>query len=642
MRARLLCVALLMSCAGSQRSGGAHWLGARVPVPPTREDLLDRAADGIARGDLVVAGDALTTLADRERKRPDRALDFWSELLALARCEPLPRVPRVSAADPPLVDPWDRLRRLVQIERVRLARNAEPPKEPPTMLTPARAAARTPGRVTWPLEPERWPDETPVPVLVERCPANPPALARNQPEHATDPEIALVSVAASTLPPDHPAAAPLSLEAAVLDLAHARPGRAVTALARLDSAGGAAAPPLDPGERRSAVLAAALAAIDDPSIPVDRVVATGRAALLLDLSPPAQRALALRLADRLTAAQRPNEAVAILGPPPHGEDALGRYIAFRQTEAHARANRRAELLAEAREALHRHGRQEVAADPALSAIMDMALRTLRASPVSPETMEVLEALGPPRERLERAEDFAAAALDGGAPLSAMTTFGWLYENDTEPRRQLKHLARECVAAARGGARAEFARTFHLLAGQEGSDESQKNLKANPKKADDGGLIASLEAEQHRDRRRATLSVDWQQALLVVARDAVTALVDSDDQPDLATLVATLKRHLDAAGRGPVDDELTTLYRAASAHLKSGPRAYAETVGAEHRPILLGNILVGREYAVERPQADLGGALEETGTLVFVPSRGSDPSLLHRWSPGVALASGGAR
>ena len=48
----------------------------------------------------------------------------------------------------------------------------------------------------------------------------------------------------------------------------------------------------------------------------------------------------------------------------------------------------------------------------------------------------------------------------------------------------------------------------------------------------------------------------------------------------------------------------TLYRAASAHLKSGPRAYAETVGAERRPILLGDILVGREYAVLRPPVDL--------------------------------------
>ena len=66
---------------------------------------------------------------------------------------------------------------------------------------------------------------------------------------------------------------------------------------------------------------------------------------------------------------------------------------------------------------------------------------------------------------------------------------------------------------------------------------------------------------------------------------------------------TLKRHLDEGGRGPVDEELTTLYRAASAHLKSGARAYAETVGAARRPILLGDVLIGRTYDVRRAHLD---------------------------------------
>jgi hypothetical protein len=292
-------------------------------------------------------------------------------------------------------------------------------------------------------------------------------------------------------------------------------------------------------------------------------------------------------------------------------------------------------------------------------------------------MEIIEALGPPRERLQRAEAFAAAALDGGAPLSAMATFAWLYENDPEPTRQLQHLARECVAAARAGARPEFARTFHLLAGQEGNDDGNDDgndggsshggigqaaqrgsaprglarqaggpvppgsARPTDLKGQRGALIASSEADARHDKRRAARSADWQRALLVVARDALTALVDSDDQADLATLVGTLKRHLDAAGRGPVDDELTTLYRAASAHLKSGARAYAETVGAERRPILLGDILVGREYAVRRPSVDLSGVLEETATLVFVPARGTDPEGLRRWAPAFQLAGGGA-
>ena len=98
-------------------------------------------------------------------------------------------------------------------------------------------------------------------------------------------------------------------------------------------------------------------------------------------------------------------------------------------------------------------------------------------------------------------------------------------------------------------------------------------------------------------------MNWQRALLVVARDALPALVENDDQANLDTLVETLKRHLGDAGRGPVDEELTTLYRAASAHLKTGARAYAETVGSERRPILLGDVLIGRKYDVRMPRID---------------------------------------
>ena len=138
---------------------------------------------------------------------------------------------------------------------------------------------------------------------------------------------------------------------------------------------------------------------------------------------------------------------------------------------------------------------------------------------------------------------------------------------------------------------------------------------------DTGLIASAESDRAREKRRATRSVNWQRALLVVARDALPALVENDDQPNLATLVDTLKRHLGDSGRGPVDEELTTLYRAASAHLKTGARAYAETVGAERRPILLGDVLIGRKYDVPAPQhRSLAGAGRDRDAGVRPPSR----------------------
>ena len=234
------------------------------------------------------------------------------------------------------------------------------------------------------------------------------------------------------------------------------------------------------------MLANALAAVAAPTTKPDVLLAKGRAALALKISPPARRALSVLLAERLAAAGRADDAASMLGPPPHGDDAIGRYIAFRQMEAHARAGRRGPLLAEAREVLGRRSHAEVENDPASTAVMDIALRTLLASPISDETLEVLESLGPPRERLGRAEAFAQTALETGTFRSAMATFLWLYENDTDPNRQLQNLARASVSAARAADRAEFTRTFRLLAGQEDriDDKKAADKKAADKKAAD--------------------------------------------------------------------------------------------------------------------------------------------------------------
>src|SRR4029450_4490589 len=73
------------------------------------------------------------------------------------------------------------------------------------------------------------------------------------------------------------------------------------------------------------------------------------------------------------------------------------------------------------------------------------------------------------------------ALETGAFQSAMVTFIWLYENEKDPNRQLQDLARASVSAARAGDRAEFARTFRLLAGQE--DRLEPSDKRGDKKGD---------------------------------------------------------------------------------------------------------------------------------------------------------------
>ena len=374
--------ALLASCAGSTAGSTGHLAvpaGTRVGATTTeqlsRDELLSATAGAIWRGDLAAAEVALTALADRERGRPDPALDFWSELLALLRCEPLGRVPQVGRGDPPLADPWERLRRLVQIERVRLGRELPAPPKSGRLIArlDAPTGARAAREVAWPVERERWSDETAVPVLVTRCiPAGEPGSVRAGLAPAAIAEVALVAATARAMPPDHPAAAPLLLQTGLLEIADGRPVPALAAFTELDRAGGT----LDAREHTQAVFAAALAAIDDPAIAPELALGRARAAFALDLPPVVRRSLALRLAERLDEAKRSDDAVAILGPPPHGDDAIGRYITFHQVVAHARAGRRAELLAEAREALHRHGRADVDADPTLGAVMDLALRTL--------------------------------------------------------------------------------------------------------------------------------------------------------------------------------------------------------------------------------------------------------------------------
>jgi hypothetical protein len=686
-------LATTAGCSHGRSSGPL--LGGGAPQAETRDELLVATGDAVWRGDLATAHAMLTRLADRERGVPDSALDFWSEVLALLRCEPLARVPRGSVRDRPLSDPWDALRRLAQIERVRLTREAHP--QAASVIGERLKTGLGEKRMVWPVERELWTDELPMPVVVSRCAALEPtqaaaaapapsptetpadgkpqavassatidgaAAAPSRIPPATEPEVALVASSAELLPAEHPARPLLFIQAAVLSVARGQAQAAAAPLARLERLPDAR---LTPAERERVVLAAALATVADPAAKPDALLAKGRAALALKVSPPARRALSLLLAERLMAAGRMDDAAAVLGPPPHGDDVIGRYITFKQMEMHARAGRRGPLLAEAREVLGRRGHAAVEDDPTSLAIMDIALRTLLSSPVSDETLEVLESLGPPRERLGRAEAFAQAALEAGAFRSAMATFLWLYEADNDPNRQLQNLARASVAAARAGDRAEFARTFRQLAGQEdqGDAVDKQGAKKKPERAKtpdntdprenadkankldrpkDGALIASAERDRAREKRRAARSVNWQRALLVVARDALPALVENDDQPNLATLVETLKRHLGDAGRGPVDEELTTLYRAASAHLKSGARAYAETVGADRRPILLGDVLIGRKYEVPAPRVDLSSAIDEVGTLLFVPRRGNDASTtsIERWPGRLGVAWNGSR
>ena len=482
----------------------------------------------------------------------------------------------------------------------------------------------------------------------------------------------MVSELTDALPDGHPALPSLLFEQATLSIAAGDPRAALAPLGRLTVGTMASSGTFSPEDLAQLTLARAIAADADASAdPQHRCAAIPilQAALAADLPHDIRRVLAFRLAEQMRAAGRPDEAVAAIGPPPHGDDALGRYRAFRQVEANVKAGRRAEALAEARAALGRHHRATIDGHTALAAIDDFAMRLLVGSPVSAESIEVLEALGDPSERVARVERFALMAEAGGAHGSAVEAFLWLMQNDPDENRRLHHLARASVAAARAGDRAQFARTFAMLATEGDADDAEAlaNDKTRapilpspvpPAAADERmlskdklvkgttrgsaaskdkqaaampGFIDSPDAERHYRTRHRERSLRWQRAMLIVARDALPSLVESDDQENLKILVDRLQQHLTVHGRGPVDAELTTIYRAASAHLRVGARGYAERVGTPRRPILLGDIAVERKYNVVAPRIDLQP--RGPGSLLWVPAAGNDPSSAHlkRWS-----------
>jgi hypothetical protein len=636
-----------------------------------RDRWLDEGAAAIWAGQLGTAQRALLEVADREVRRSDPALDFWSELLALLRCEPIHGAPRPSQA---LSNPWDQLRRLVQVERFRLPPlvprelSAVPAKPGAPHVSSLRPTATRTLPVNpppadaqvWPIEAERWPDEEPAARAVSDFCRDTPI--SDQPD-TTDwsAETMMVRELTRSLPPRHPALPALLFEQATLAIAAGDPRGALDPLARLSPADSGPGGPFSPQERAQLALTWAIAADADAEADPDHrgaALPRLRAALDADLPHDVRRVLAFRLAEHLRDAGRIDEAVAIIGPPPHGDDPLGRYLAFRQMDAHMKAGRRAEALAEARAALGRHRRATIDGHTALAAIDDFAMRLLVGSPVTPESIEVLEALGDPSERLARVERFAQMAEAGGAHASGMQSFLWLMQNDSDENHRLHHLARASVAAALAGDRVQFGRTFAMLAGEGDQEEPEPGrpplatfapltapsgpagrAAVGPKAKDrdkeksvrSAGLIDSPDAERLYRSRRRERSLSWQRAMLIVARDALPALVESDDQANLKILVDRLQQHLTAHGRGPVDAELTTVYRAASAHLRVGARGDAHRVGSARRPILLGDIAVARRYDVIAPRIALTPI--GPGALLWVPATGNDPSPgdLKRWT-----------
>jgi len=322
LAAALVAVSACAACtAPGRRQQRAPLVGGVGPAHETRDELLVATGDAVWRGDLTTAHVALTRLADREAGRPDTALDFWSELLALLRCEPLAAMPEAQPMRKPLRDPWDHLRRLVQIERMRLGRGTK-------LTRPAESPARTQvgeqvGGIFWPVEREHWSDELPMPAVTSQCGDEPSKVIGLTSAAASEREVALVTNAATTLPATHPATPVLLVQAAVLDVARGDAAAAAAPLARLERL---APETIAPAERARMLLASGVAALSWPHLTAEELQTRGRAALALPLTPEVRRSLSLLLAERLIALGKQDEAVAVLGPPPHGQDAVGQFL----------------------------------------------------------------------------------------------------------------------------------------------------------------------------------------------------------------------------------------------------------------------------------------------------------------------------
>jgi hypothetical protein len=130
-----------------------------------------------------------------------------------------------------------------------------------------------------------------------------------------------------------------------------------------------------------------------------------------------------------------------------------------------------------------------------------------------------------------------------------------------------------------------------------------------------------------ERRAAAARVgsgEWERELLYATRDALPLCRASRERRALASLVATLQQYLRAARAGKTYVELADLYRVASTQVV-GPgdaRAYAEKLGANRVPLLLGELAIDPRAKDVPPPTELGPrAIHGAHSLLCLPAGG---------------------
>ncbi len=557
-------------------------------APPTVAELV-RAGD---------AGGAYALLAERideaKTERGARDTRFWADLLRYLRCEALgPKL----AGDDALAEG----RALLDAELLRLARQRreERPSGPEAWIAGGRLSWKLPAApasakmIRWPVEDERWSDETPVlPAPEVKCGRAAPVEPKKESERLSA-EAEAMRTLRLALPPGTPTRVALLLDEAVLR-ARLADWPEVWVLVRLtdEEAKRPGAGPLAPSEQAELALLAGLAAERDGRD--GAALEQWDRAAALPLSKEVALFVDVRRQRLLVAAGRLREARALLDRYNGAPGDLGRYLRYRNALVRFQTNDEGALLAMARQLLGKRRAADNAADPIARASEELVYLQLARHPMTPETVEVVESLGPPDELLLRMEALGTIAVERGRPALGVQVFQWLMARQPAGYTRPIYLSRLAAAGAGADDLKVFQESFQALV--------EETLAPPPKE---------------KGRRAARKKpIEWDRQILLATRDSVEPLVARKRFAALKVMVDELQKYLRA--KKPPWPELTELYRLASTQLPTGPRAYAETVGSEHAPVWLGEVTLDRpRQSVPEPTLILP-RLEGPETLVCLP------------------------
>lgn len=562
----------------------------------------------LGRGDAGRAFGELGRWLDREPQRlREPEVRFYLDLFALARCEPLAEW----VAPRPGLDAWTLARAHVAIERLRLGRVQ--PAWVQKLTWTAGAAPR--GSVEWPGERESWSDEAPrVTIPPSLCGAPAPSYSEAAVARALEQILVVLDPRAPTR------------DALLLELAGTqwRQGRAEVALRtlRLIDEQRLAAP-----ERHELRLLEAQAS--------ERV---GKGSLELwvrarEGAPPDAYIDAHLVAAALK--QADDGAIELARQVAETRAGPSAWFASRAAVAAFKQEDEAGFLRHARRLIAMRSRAELLADPMLREIGELAALELALHPFGEQVIEVAESLGPPRELHDRLDAAADAALRVGRPAFARDGYLWLTAHTKNTFLLPYYQARTAVALLALGDVRGFGKTYADLAKR----ALEAHLPPPPPTTTVKGRAApapatagpgrALAARRRPLKRRGPL--EWDRQLLFATRDALPlATAALPDAKALGTLVATLQEYVRTAPPEQTYAEVTELYRVASAQLplSKGARPYAEKVGAERVPVVLGEVQVAAAASELPPPADLAPpALAGARSLLCLP----DGPVCWRWA-----------